>query len=726
MRAAILLAVAAAACTSSERPRPLALTRATTDRTYLRDEHGRYLSFHGINVSCSTKVPEVDAAGLPSYLGKPFALEEAKAHFARLRGWGFNAVRLLVMWEAVEPLRRGEYDGAYLAYLRELVKAAGESGLYVLLDMHQDMFSRHLTVKYNSRPGADAGTVESALLALARPYDDRVQGDGAPRWAVEACLQEKDLSSKAWGTPRILGGLTEAELRNIYDIYAQLTGAPPLDAGIEQPAPPWVAQFLLGLPEPFDVHETTDMLPFTNWGATHAASLDVARVYACFFAGDVAFPGLTREGMPVEEYLQSAYAAAWGKLAEEVADLPNVLGYDLMNEPGGNFLVLSAAAGFIKAGAPDGARAALADLLGPQMGPQVHQAMVALRLLPPDTKKETLRKWGLDKIDPIAVLSLNFGFDENHLRPFYERVGRAIREADGRAVIYVEGALSVTNLLSGPAGGGLGGNFNVTMSRPALPEVVYAPHWYPDIYPLPGFNAPPRSFTAEQVRHRDYRPKLEEVKSLASFSLGNVPTVFGEFGTYFNFNGIRQSRAEGYLVSAQVLDNYYEAFEQMQASRFLWCYSPENQYPTGDGWNREDFSIIDPGQKPRAELAWSRPYAKALAGKPIAAHFYSDLHYFDPDKGVVPPLREFEVRYASKETAAPTEIAVPAGQYPEGFYVFLSDGHCYYEPDTGTLLHFPSRDEPGFEHWVRVRPPLLGQENTGFRYFFKGDQVVAR
>ena len=107
-------------------------------------------------------------------------------------------------------------------------------------------------------------------------------------------------------------------------------------------------------------------------------------------------------------------------------------------------------------------------------------------------------------------------------------------------------------------------------------------------------------------------------------------------------------------------------------------------------------------------------------------HFYSDFHYFDPDKGQQSPLHEFEVVYASKETDAPTEITVPELQYPDGFYVWVSDGDCYYDPSTHILYHYPSRDEPDAKYTLRMLPPLQGQENVDWKYFFKGDEVTSR
>jgi hypothetical protein len=717
---------------------PVPLTRMHVDRTYLRDDQGRYLFFHGVNASCSSKLPAGSdpTTGLPTYVGRPFPLESARDELSRIRDLGFDSIRLLVLWEGVEPLQ-GQFDDAYLDYLRNIVRTAGDLGLHVLLDMHQDIFSRFLTAKYTRWPDENAatpGSMEYQLLSLVKPpdgsdYTDAVQGDGAPRWAVQACLQEKNFDSPNWGVPRILSGLDQMALNQLVMLYQKLTGS----TNTGGPFPPWAVAFALGLPGKFEVNESTDMLPFTNWALAHALSLDVARCYACMLAGDVAFPGLMVGDKNVMDFLQDEYAAAWARVAERVADLPNVMGYDLMNEPGGNFLVLTAVAGIVKVGAIDGAKSALETLLGQATGSDVYDALLTLRLLPPDAMPDTLKKWGLDQLDPFNLLGLNNAFDENHLRPFYEKIARAILAADPNALFFIESTLSLASLSGGV--GGIGGMWEFPMTHPQGKDLagrfVYAPHWYADIYPNIGFNVDPRQFTVEEVRSRDYQPQLTQAEVLAHYSLGDIPVVFGEFGSYFNFNNtyehrtyINRAAADHYQPSAAFLNNYYEAFESMFQSRMIWCYGTDNQEGLGDGWNHEDFSVLGPGGVPRAETVWARPHARALAGKPISTHFNSDLHYFDPNKGVPDPLREFEVRYASKETDAPTEIVVPALQYPDGFYVFVSDGICHYDPATSTLYHHPSRDEPGFEHYVRIRPPADGQSNEGWNYFFNGTLAV--
>ncbi len=779
--------------TVSQRP----LTRLVPDRNYLRDGHGRYVFFHGVNVSGSTKVPasvdgkpltldqmeETHATGRPSYLGLPFPghtgkvvkLEEiaaaADAEFRKLRDAGFNAVRLLLNWEGIEPVRKGEYDQEYLKSIRTVVEAANRYGIYVLLDMHQDAFSRHLVVRYNETPFYEdppgsgnlvyppPGTIENTLLALLPPYTDAVRGEGAPRWAVEACLQEKDLDSPFWGTPRVLrvlNQLTFQDLQKLGELLGGVLGG--ADGGLEVPA--WVGALLQRNPGPFEVFETTDALPFTNWGIMSMLSLDVARCFFCLLAGDAAFPGLTVQdggkARSVQDYLQEAYANAWKQVAEQVKDLPNIAGYDLMNEPNTNAIPLSAVAALLLTGTLDGVRKTLSDLLGKENGELVSRLLTGLSILPPLPEKpappeppceqredavakklcqdayekalaaweaerqKVLRDFGLDRLDPLAILGFNYGFDRAYLKPFYERVGRAILDVDRDAVIFIESSMNISMLLSGFAGG----MWDLSMDKLDLPRVVYAPHYYADIYPFLGINQPDREFQVEEVRYRDYVPGLQQAAALASYSLGNIPVAFGEFGTYFKFGGIEKSHAQGYVVSAHILDNYYEALEKMFVSRFVWCYTPDNDKRYGDWWNKEDFSIQGWDRQFRAREAWARPFPKALAGRPISLHYYSPLHYFDLNTKVVPPFREFEVRYDSRETDAPTEIIIPDGVYPEGFYVWLSDGYAYFDSEARTLYHFPDRDEPGAEHFVRIRPPLEGEENVGWRYFFRGDQAL--
>ncbi len=746
------------------------LTRPHTELTYLKDEAERYVFLHGINVSGSTKVPttapSLEAPDTPlTYIGKPFPLEDADRWLQQLNDLGFNSMRLLMMWEAVMPgcppdapagCRDDTYiDAAYVAYIGEVVRLARDHNIYVLMDMHQDIFSRHLTVRYNEDPATSVreaidveipkGGLEETILSLLPPYTDTVQGDGAPRWVVQACMPEKNMDSPNWGMPRLLGDLkgNPAAIASLVDVYTELMA----DEGGAFTIPPWLQYFMANVPDPYPVTDTSDFLPWTFWGIDVALSVDTGRCFACLFAGDKAFPGLTGpDGQTdIKTYLQDAYARAWTAIAEEVGGEPNIIGYDIINEPVGVFILLSVATAVFELGLDqDGLEAFLAGLVGDALADDLARVIVALRLVPPTVDDpaeaaELRRQWGLEHADLFAILGLNYGLDENYLQPFHAKMGQAIQQVDPDAVIWIEPSGSVEALLGG---GGLP-QWELNMTRPeGLNQVVFAPHWYPDIYPYLGFNQKPRDFKIDEIRFRDYTEGLEGARRRAWYSLGNVPVVFGEFGTYFNLRTpieqpdgtvelVSQVETGVYDLSSHILDNYYENFEALFQSRMLWCFSPENDAHYGDLWNKEDFSVIGPPdandqRKPRGERAFARPHVRALSGKPISTHFYSDYHYFDPHRFVVDPQREFELRFQSKETNAPTVVfTAEQVQYPEGFYVWLSDGYAIYDAERQLLYFYPTVETPGHEHWVRLLPPLPGQQMTGWNYFFRGADAVS-
>ncbi|KAG0169677.1 hypothetical protein DFQ28_003485 [Apophysomyces sp. BC1034] len=114
----------------------------------------RTILFRGVNLGGGTKLPK----GIPShenkgfwedydrnvdFVNRPFPLDEANDHLQRLVDWGFNLVRLIITWEAIEHEGPGIYDQEYLDYIAKLLKKCQEYGLKVFIDPHQDAWSRH-------------------------------------------------------------------------------------------------------------------------------------------------------------------------------------------------------------------------------------------------------------------------------------------------------------------------------------------------------------------------------------------------------------------------------------------------------------------------------------------------------------------------------------------------------------------------------------------------------
>lgn len=77
-----------------------------------------------------------------SFVGRPFPLEDADHHFSLLRNWGFNTIRYIFTWEAIEHKGPGIYDDEFVDYTIEVLKLAAKHDMRVFLDPHQDVWGR--------------------------------------------------------------------------------------------------------------------------------------------------------------------------------------------------------------------------------------------------------------------------------------------------------------------------------------------------------------------------------------------------------------------------------------------------------------------------------------------------------------------------------------------------------------------------------------------------------
>ncbi|MEL6150420.1 MAG: cellulase family glycosylhydrolase, partial [Chloroflexota bacterium] len=229
---------------------------------WFKDADGRTLILRGANLSGSSKVPTSPDGATHltdgffntrdvSFVGRPFPLEEADEHFARLKYWGLTFLRFQITWEAIEHAGPGIYDEAYLDYLHAVLEKAYDYGIDVFIDPHQDVWSRW------------------------------TGGDGAPGWTLENIGM--DLTK--------LDATGAAITHQMADEYARMI---------------WLTNFY-------------------KFGA--------ATMFTLFFAGDDLAPETKIDGMNPREYLQGHYINAMQRVAQCLADLPNVIGFDTLNEP---------------------------------------------------------------------------------------------------------------------------------------------------------------------------------------------------------------------------------------------------------------------------------------------------------------------------------------------------------------------------------------------------------
>ena len=71
----------------------------------------------------------------------PFQYGLTDSDLDMLTSNGFTAIRLIVTWESLEP-EEGKYDTKHMTYIRDTVKQCAAHGLSVIVDPHQDVWSR--------------------------------------------------------------------------------------------------------------------------------------------------------------------------------------------------------------------------------------------------------------------------------------------------------------------------------------------------------------------------------------------------------------------------------------------------------------------------------------------------------------------------------------------------------------------------------------------------------
>ena len=166
------MALVAAACAPNGTPPPVRDPGGAPELSWLTavrgadagvyDDAGRQVLLRGVNFNHLGDYFE-------SHPDLPTVATLDDADWDDAAAQGMNVIRLVTNWSAWEP-QRDQFDLGYLAEVRAAVEAANEHGMYVVIDMHQDAWSKFVFTPADEV--CPAGTRH------------QVGWDGAPEWAT--------------------------------------------------------------------------------------------------------------------------------------------------------------------------------------------------------------------------------------------------------------------------------------------------------------------------------------------------------------------------------------------------------------------------------------------------------------------------------------------------------------------------------------------------------------
>ena len=400
----------------------------------------------------------------------------------------------------------------------------------------------------------------------------------------------------------------------------------------------------------FNHQEHDDDYPRMIW-PTNYNKYGASTMFTLFFAGRDLAPATRIDGIDAQTFLQTHYINAFRKVAETVCDLPNVVGFDTLNEP---------IRGYIET--RDLSRDEPHGILTFGISPTPLQTMALASGHTLRVRNYAVRPWGPQMTGWVTVnpegesiwreghscvwkengiwtdeggrprilrpyyftqyKGRKINFVEDYLKPFQLCFTKRIREVQPKAMIFLEGVPNMAHPVW-------------TTDDPQ--NVAYGGHWYDNVTLFFKFF---RSFiNADLSLHKGvsfvfgsknvqrlFNRQLNKIKTAACEKMNGIPTLIGEFGVPFDMNGKRSYENGDFSVQTRALNMYYNALDSNLLSGTIWNYTPDNSNEYGDHWNEEDLSIFSRDQQHdpedmnsggRSLAAIVRPYPTATAGEPL-------------------------------------------------------------------------------------------------------------
>ncbi|TGK59352.1 glycosyl hydrolase family 35 [Leptospira wolffii] len=590
------------------------------------DSEGYVLQLRGVNLSGSSKLPfKPDGTThfdqslsfhdhrKVSFVGRPLEEKEAGEHYDRLRKWGFNFLRFLVTWEAVEHLGPGKYDIAYLDYVERMVSLAEKKGFYVFIDPHQDVWSR-----FTGGDGAPGWTLEEIGMDISSIKDSET--------AIVHHYQGRDYRRMSWPLnyqkyacatmfTLFFGGRTFAPKMNIrgknvetflqdHYIEAMCKIAKKVSKyknvigfdSLNEPSPGWIGKKNLGEFSGLGFGKVISTSPFQEMFLSEGRTVNASISYMLGFSG-VSF-GKKRLNTKGVSLWQPGKSCVWRQ--------HGVWDYD-----------------------PNGAP----------------------MLLRPDY----FRKYRGRPVD----------FYPEYMLPFIKKFKSKIQGVQKKFSIFIESDPGDLNLEW------------KEKPKPGEGQVINATHWYDvsvlllkryiSWFGVHIFKQVP-IFGKENVA-KAYEDTIRMIKDISVKKMGNSPTVIGETGIPMDMNGRLAYKTKHYGHLEDALHRIISAIEKHFVHYTLWNYTPDHTHSLGDRWNEEDLSLysIDTPKSVdedggRAVRAFSRPYPIRTKGNPEAISF-------DMEKSL------FKYSFQKEGDEIPVvEIFLPDIHYKNGFEVLVNAG----------------------------------------------------
>jgi hypothetical protein len=611
-----------------------------TKGSHFVDDLGRRVMLRGVNLSGNSKVPFTpDGATYirdgffnhrnVSYVGRPFPLEQAEEHLERLGEWGFNFLRLLVTWEAIEYAGPGIYDEEYLDYILEVVKKAAAYGFNLFIDPHQDVWSR-----FCGGDGAPGWTLEAIGFDLTHfvetgaaivhathgdPYPKMIWSSNASKLAC-ATMFSLFFGGNDFAPHTIVDGEPAQEylqrhyIEAIRQVALRLKDQPNVLGydTLNEPSGGYIGWKDLNIPGGLlTIGDVPTPFQSMLLGAGHSQTVPV------WGLGMASFKQLGTH------HLNEAHLRAWRDGSDCIWKQNGVWDTDGDGKP---------------------------------------------HLLRPD-------HFSIVKGKPVS-------FTQDYYRPFANRFAKAIHSAHPQASVFLETEFD-RDILKWEEQDATG----VVYAPHWYDGYVVAKKEYT---PLLGVNSQSRSVViGPPAIRRSFRKQLASHKQVAQQVLGGVPVVLGEFGIPFDLDKKRAYQSGNFRIQVKAMQRSMQAVEDNLLNYTLWNYTPDNTNLHGDLWNDEDFSIYSPDQRTnprdinsggRALEAVVRPYPVAIAGELLKLNFN-------------PYNRVFKLMFRHDPAiSTPTEIFVPNYHYPHGYSIKVSDGRYEIQRSKQTLLYWPGTE----------------------------------